>query len=488
MRRLSALVVLGVLFSLLSAPGASAADPAAEIEARWQASGAEGGPLGAKRPAPDDVPYEVSGGWAQDYVKDGCVCGSIYWSTGTGARALLGPVRAKYLALGGADSPLGLPTHEEAAAGDSGLSAAFQGGRIYWSQPTGAHSVTGAILSRYRALSGASGPLGFPTSDTVPAGPSGSRVSNFVGGRVYWSSATGARMIRRTSILTKYLDKGGARGRLGLPTGEVGNVTGGRRIVFQRGRIYWSSAYGAQTVERPVVGRFVKIGAGSSYIGMPTTDTYRTSGGWKNRFRAGSIRSWDSSGSTRVTGTWLPRVQRVTASQIPYTYRSGCPVGPSGLRRVLMPYYDWAGVPRYGKLIVRTSANDDMRRVFQRAFSGRFPIRRMNPVDVYRGSDVRAMEADNTSAFNCRKVTGNPYRLSQHSYGNAIDINTFENPYVTSSTVYPSGSRTYLNRSWVRKGMIVRSGPIARGMAAEGWPWGARWSHPDYQHFSSNGG
>jgi len=128
-----------------------------------------------------------------------------------------------------------------------------------------------------------------------------------------------------------------------------------------------------------------------------------------------------------------------------------------------------------------------MVRFFRRAHTAKFPIRQMRPVDIWQGNDVRAMEADNTSAFNCRKVTGNPYRLSQHSYGNAIDINTRENPYVTASRVYPSGSRTYLNRRNVRKGMIVSSGPIARGMRAEGWPWGARWSRPDYQHFSSNG-
>ena len=103
-------------------------------------------------------------------------------------------------------------------------------------------------------------------------------------------------------------------------------------------------------------------------------------------------------------------------------------------------------------------------------------------------SDKAAMRAGNTSAFNCRPVTGNPYRISQHSYGHAIDINTVENPYVTSSRVYPAGSQTYLNRRNVRKGMIVSSGVIARAMRVEGWPWGARWSHPDYQHFSANGG
>ena len=54
------------------------------------------------------------------------------------------------------------------------------------------------------------------------------------------------------------------------------------------------------------------------------------------------------------------------------------------------------------------------------------------------------MRADNTSAFNCRPVTGNPYRVSQHSYGNAIDINTVRNPYVVGSRVFPGFARTYL--------------------------------------------
>ena len=58
-------------------------------------------------------------------------------------------------------------------------------------------------------------------------------------------------------------------------------------------------------------------------------------------------------------------------------------------------------------------------------------------------------------------MVGNPYRLSQHSYGNAIDINTVENPYVTGSRVYPAGSRRYLDRSPYRRGMILPGGVIA---------------------------
>jgi hypothetical protein len=144
------------------------------------------------------------------------------------------------------------------------------------------------------------------------------------------------------------------------------------------------------------------------------------------------------------------------------------------------------GTVSRGSLIVRDYTVSDVKRIFTRMFQVRFPIRKIFPVDRYGGKDVRAMAADDTSAFNCRSVTGNPYRVSQHSYGNAIDINTYENPYVTAGHVYPT--RHFLRRSPYRTGMILRRSATARAFAHMGWLWGARWSHPDYQHFSSNGG
>jgi len=184
------------------------------------------------------------------------------------------------------------------------------------------------------------------------------------------------------------------------------------------------------------------------------------------------------------------------ASDVPYSWRSGCPVAPSGLRRITLNRWTYSGTVARGSLVVRTSAVTPISRVFTTAFAKHFPVRSMRPTDAFYDhgrrtptqSDVAAMRADNTSAFNCRPVTGNPYRVSQHSYGNAIDINTVRNPYVVGSRVYPSFARTYLNRSNVRTGMITRRSVIATTMSRLGWPWGARWAHPDYQHFSSNGG
>ena len=222
----------------------------------------------------------------------------------------------------------------------------------------------------------------------------------------------------------------------------------------------------------------------------------------KYTFRA--VATWHD--GTRATSATLRRtvVGRAEAavsgplgrSAVPYSYRAGCPVGPSGLRRITINRFTYSGTVARGSLIVRASVVPAVTKVFRAAFSSHFPVRSMKPTDAfYAGgnrtptqSDVAAMRADNTSAFNCRPVTGNPYRVSQHSYGNAIDINTVRNPYVVGSRVYPDFARTYLNRSNVRKGMITRRGVVATKFRNLGWPWGARWSHPDYQHFSSNGG
>jgi hypothetical protein len=53
----------------------------------------------------------------------------------------------------------------------------------------------------------------------------------------------------------------------------------------------------------------------------------------------------------------------------------------------------------------------------------------MRIVDRFGGSDYDSIQADNTSAFNCRDATG-AMRWSEHAYGEAIDVNPIENPYV----------------------------------------------------------
>lgn len=128
--------------------------------------------------------------------------------------------------------------------------------------------------------------------------------------------------------------------------------------------------------------------------------------------------------------------------------------------------------------------------VFRRLYAARFPIRRLRPIDAYRGNDERSLAADNTAGFNCRYVIGpGPRRWSSHAFGEAIDVNPVENPYLERGRVHPRAGRAYLDRSHLRPGMAVRGGVLVRSFATAGWQWGGRWTgSPDYQHFSATGG
>ncbi|MGB8649707.1 MAG: M15 family metallopeptidase [Mycobacteriales bacterium] len=186
-----------------------------------------------------------------------------------------------------------------------------------------------------------------------------------------------------------------------------------------------------------------------------------------------------------TTYRWSAR--RVTAADLPHSWRSGCPVGPAQLRLLTLPYIGFDGARHTGRLVVNASATSEVARAFGILYAKRFPIRSLRPIDDFGGSDDDSMAADNTSGFNCRQAVGGS-GWSMHAYGLAIDIDPRENPYLEGGKVRPPQGRPYVDRSHVRPGMVVAGGVAVRAFAAIGWSWGGRWrSSPDYQHFSSNG-
>jgi hypothetical protein len=186
---------------------------------------------------------------------------------------------------------------------------------------------------------------------------------------------------------------------------------------------------------------------------------------------------------------FVARIERVTAAELPYSWHSGCPVGPAQLRRVRLRYLGFDGRAHLGQLIVNARVTGDVVSVFRTLYAARFPIRQMRPVDVFHGSDSRSTAADNTSSFNCRfAVAAGPKHWSMHACGEAIDINTVENPYIQSGRVSPANAKAYADRTNVRPGMAVEGNVLVRAFARVGWGWGGRWAgSPDYQHFSTNG-
>jgi hypothetical protein len=180
----------------------------------------------------------------------------------------------------------------------------------------------------------------------------------------------------------------------------------------------------------------------------------------------------------------------VTAAQLGRSWHPGCPVAPTRLRRLHVSFVGFDGRVHVGELVVASTMTVKVTAVFRRLYAARFPIHRMRPVSAYGGSDDRSAAADNTSAFNCRSaVAAGSKRWSAHAYGEAIDVNDVENPYVLGSTVIPPAGKRYLDRSRYRPGMAVPGGVLVRAFASIGWLWGGRWSaSPDWQHFSAGGG
>jgi hypothetical protein len=170
------------------------------------------------------------------------------------------------------------------------------------------------------------------------------------------------------------------------------------------------------------------------------------------------------------------------------SWRPGCPVPLSALRHARVSYVGFDGKAHRGELVVNADAVGAIRTAFATLYAQRFPIRRMRVVDAYDASDHASIEADNTSAFNCRRATG-ATRWSQHAYGRAIDVNPIENPYVyADGTTTHARSRPYLDRSKHRKGMAYAGGTLVRAFARAGWKWGGDWPGPtDHQHFSADG-
>jgi hypothetical protein len=197
--------------------------------------------------------------------------------------------------------------------------------------------------------------------------------------------------------------------------------------------------------------------------------------------------------TTRPPATTLPAppfessIAAVSAEQLGASWRPGCPLGVEQLRAVEVSHWGVDGAVHRGRLIVDGAHAERMVAAFRDLYAARFPIQQMVPIDRYGGDDQASMRANNTSAFNCRYVSGTT-SWSEHAYGRAIDVNPLVNPYVKGTSVDPPEGAPYADRSRTDPGMIHAGDAAVRAFAAQGWAWGGSWSNgKDYQHFSASG-
>lgn len=169
------------------------------------------------------------------------------------------------------------------------------------------------------------------------------------------------------------------------------------------------------------------------------------------------------------------------------SWREGCPVPLEDLRLVELSHWDFDGEVATGEVVVHHDLATSIVTAFRSLFEVGYPIERMELVDVYNAVDDESMAANNTSAFNCRVVSGTA-RWSEHAYGRAIDVNPLYNPYVAGSRIAPPEGAAYADRSIDHPALITADGPVVAAFAEIGWTWGGAWSNAkDYQHFSATG-
>ncbi|MFC4372533.1 LGFP repeat-containing protein [Nocardia halotolerans] len=206
-------------------------DVGGAIEVEYDQVG--GGVLGDPTSPESDA---TAGGKYQTFANNA----AIYWHPDTDANTVAGQIRDKFAALGNESGALGYPTtREQTTPAGTGRYNHFQHGSIYWSVGTGAHQISGPIREKWGALGWESSPLGYPLTDVAQAGKADGQFTMFPTGAIYWSSKTGAHAVWG-SIHADWIRAGAENGRYGYPTSDEYDYQGGKAQDFQGGKITWN--------------------------------------------------------------------------------------------------------------------------------------------------------------------------------------------------------------------------------------------------------
>lgn len=175
-------------------------------------------------------------------------------------------------------------------------------------------------------------------------------------------------------------------------------------------------------------------------------------------------------------------------------WHPSCPVSLARLRVLTVRHWGFDGRVHTGQLVVNAGVAAPLARVFRRLYQLRFPIRHMRLADAYGPSRSQPVDADISGSFECRQAVPSPCTggtgtgsWSEHAYGEAVDLNPVENPYVGCGRTRDHSSLPYLNRSRLRPGMVTPA--VVEAFRSIGWGWGGSWtgSTKDYMHFSATG-
>lgn len=169
------------------------------------------------------------------------------------------------------------------------------------------------------------------------------------------------------------------------------------------------------------------------------------------------------------------------------SYKADCTVPYEDLRYVSVLYEDFNGETQTGEIICNKAIAQDLVEIFYELYLSHYQIDKIRLIDEYGADDDLSCADNNTSCFNFRKVYGSD-NLSKHALGLAIDINPFQNPYVTYPNgverISPPGSEPYADRDSGLPHIITEDDLCYQLFTAHGFTWGGNWrTLKDYQHF-----
>lgn len=468
-----------------STPAPSSATSSVAAEAAYPVSGAIGKKWEtAKSYVGDPVAAMVhrSDGYYQLFER-----GVISYVSGSDAHEFHGNVYAKWrtMAADRAFQRVGYATR------DGSDDVTFSRAEIIHNKDRGStFIVEGGIWGKFVQRGGISA-FGLPKSDMVLGRGGGvKKMSWFENGAITWGD--GGIFAVKGAIYKTWTSAGSEVSRYGGPISDEVNAGGALAQKFTKSH-YAITYQGGRSIDTSgAIGQeYIKRGMAGSDLGRPTASMGKPSSGrFVQSFFNGQLEY--TGGRTLLHVSLRLASHTTTSAETKYTYRSGCPVAPSQLTTSEMNFYGYNGRIQRGVIITRSGAvTTRVQQSFAAAGQSAWPIKMMYNPDHFKGDDPTMLSYGNTSAFNCRKVTGSPYSTSPHSYGTAVDINDFENPYQDSNGKWwpvdnGSNGASYwrTHRSAVAgKGVLTGSDVMTKAMTSKGAFWGARWSNPDYQHF-----
>ncbi len=168
-------------------------------------------------------------------------------------------------------------------------------------------------------------------------------------------------------------------------------------------------------------------------------------------------------------------------------WKNGCPVPLERLAYVQFLYYNYDGTVEQGSIVSADIVASNILNVFYNFYQNKYPIEKTGGGDPTGGG---------TGMFNCRQITAGT-GFSLHSYGTAIDISYYRNPYIGNYKVLNQGIAasavlvpniaplSHLNREVAQPGFNEVIAPLMRQHGFS--EWGGDWlNRTDYMHFQTS--